>query len=111
MDGADLDRPLMTRAIEVVGTGPVRPATPDEHRSVALDHQGQDDLQQFREPVDDLARVRHVVHDDRLETAIVVIAQHDSERTIRSVFEAEEQVDDVASEAPIRERQVPHILR
>lgn len=111
MDGAALDRPIMTRAVEVVGPGPVRPATPDEHRSVALDHQGEDDLQEFREPVDDLARVRHVVQDDGLETAVMVIAHHHAERTVGSVFEAEDEVDDVASEAAIGERQVPGILR
>ena len=50
MDGADLDRPIMTRAIEVVGPGPVRPATPDEHRSVALDHQGSTISKSFVSP-------------------------------------------------------------
>ncbi len=110
MRGAQLHRPLMTRAIDVVGTGPVRSATPDEHRSLPFEHEGQDHLQQFREPVDDLARGWHVVQDDGLETAVVLVAEHQSKGTVGSVFETEDEVDDVAREAGVGERQVPRVL-
>lgn len=111
MGGAQLDRPLMTRAIDVVRTGSLRAATPDEHRSVPLDHEREDHLQQFREPVENLARVRHVVQDDGLKPAVLLVAQHHSEGTVCSVFATEEEVDDVAREAGVGERQVPRVLR
>jgi len=111
MCGTQFDRPLMTSAIEVVGTGPLLPPTPDEHRSVPLEHQREHHLQQSREPVDELAPVWHVVQDDGLETAVLLVAQHHSEGTVGSVFETEHEVDDVAREAGVGERQVPRVLR